>query len=558
MNGIDLWLTANLGPLDAAWPVWLPWVALGLVLVLLGLVLMLRRGAALAEALARAEAERTAAAEVLARLHARDIELARSLVGNESASQTTARLESALAAATEQTERLRAEHDRRLAEAIHRAETAEREVAALQAQADAADQTVARLESAVAAATEQAAHLRADHDRRLTETAQRAETAERELAALRAQTDQERRAAEEKLAMITAMRDDLRRSFKELADAALQESGEQLSKSSRERLEAALTPLKEHVTLFQAELKASHESALREREALKQEILMLSRRSEDVSKEAVALTRALKGDKQRQGAWGEMVLEGILERSGLRKGEEYTTQDSHQGDEGARLRSDVIVRMPQGSALVIDSKVSLVDYETSVNSEDDTQAALARKRHVRALQAHIDTLSGKDYARLIGQSVDYTIMFVPIEGALSEALREDGDLTRYALEKSVMIATPTTLMLALRTIANFWTFDRRNRNAEEIARRAGLLYEKVALFAESMEGVGKSLSQAQTSYSTAMDRLSRGNGNVLSQVDRLKQLGARTSKSIATDFDPEPEAAPLPAPREGERGADET
>lgn len=503
MIALDDWLTAHIGPIDAAWPVWLPWILLVVVALSLALVAIFRRRAALAAAEASAQAHKADADECRACLHTRELELARTMAMIEAADQNTARLEATLITAQDQTDRLRVNYESRLAE-----------------------------------------------------TALRAETAERELAALQAQTAQERVATNEKLAMLSAVRDDMQRNFKELADAALKESGEQLSKASRERLEAALGPLKEHVTLFQAELKATHEGALRDREALKTEILMLSRRSEDVSKEAVALTRALKGDKQRQGAWGEMVLEGILERSGLRRGEEYTTQDSHIGDEGARRRSDVIVRMPQGSALVIDSKVSLIDYETSVNSEDESVASLARRRHVKALQTHIDVLSSKDYSRLIGQSVDYTIMFVPIEGALSEALREDGDLTRYALEKSVMIATPTTLMMALRTVSNFWSFDRRNRNAEEIAKRAGLLYEKVAGFVDAMEGVGKSLAQAQASYSTAMDRLTRGSGNVLSQVDRLKHLGARTAKSIATDFDPEPETAPMLAPVEVNRSPD--
>lgn len=526
MDQVTLWLQTQVAPLDAAAPMWLPWVSALVLLAALILTLFLRRRAALKAAFADASAK-------AASLHAAEVEAARSAVQIGTSADAISRLEAELAEARGQITTLRAEHEARGADLSAR--TAQ--IAALIANADSASQSLAEAQVRLD-------RLRADLEKRLAEVTRRAETAERELAALRAQTEQERLAAEEKLALLTQVRTDMQRSFKDLADTALKTSSEELTKTSRERLEAALNPLKEHVALFQTELKANHESALRDREALKAEIQMLSRQSEAVSKEAVALTRALKGDKQRQGAWGEMVLEGILERSGLRKGEEYTTQDSHQGDEGNRLRSDVIVKMPQGSALVIDSKVSLVDYEIAVNSEDEAEAAAARRRHVRALQSHIETISGKDYARLVGQTVDYTVMFIPIEGALSEALREQGDLTSYALEKRVMIATPTTLMMALRTVANFWTFDRRNRNAEDIAKRAGLLYEKVAGFVDAMESLGKNLTQAQSSFSTAMDRLSRGNGNVLSQVDRLKVLGARTGRKITTDFDPEPDALP--------------
>lgn len=526
MDQVMLWLQVQLGPLDAAAPLWAPWVLAALLLVLLVLALAFRRRSALA-GLAAAQAS----------LHAAEVDQARLTVQIDTAGETIRRLEASEAEAQDLLDDLRAD----LAARSNALSAREAELAGLR-------QAMTRSDQLIAESQTRLEKLRADLESRFEDVTRRAETAERSLAALRAQTEQERLAAEEKLALLTQVRTDMQRSFKDLADSALKTSSEELTKTSRERLEAALNPLKEHVALFQAELKANHEGALRDREALKAEIQLLSRQSEAVSKEAVALTRALKGDKQRQGAWGEMVLEGILERSGLRKGEEYTTQDSHADDGGGRLRSDVIVKMPQGSALVIDSKVSLVDYETAVNSEDEAEAAAARRRHVRALQSHIDTIASKDYARLVGQSVDYTIMFIPIEGALSEALREQGDLTRHALEKSVMIATPTTLMMALRTVSNFWTFDRRNRNAEEIAKRAGLLYEKVAGFVDAMDSLGKSLGQAQASFSTAMDRLSRGNGNVLSQVDRLKQLGARTGKTITADFDPEPTAPETLAP----------
>jgi DNA recombination protein RmuC len=282
-----------------------------------------------------------------------------------------------------------------------------------------------------------------------------------------------------------------------------------------------------------------------DRAALKAEIKHLTQRSEAISQEATALTRALKSDQQRQGAWGEMILSNILERSGLREGEEYETQAHRTGTDGERLRPDVVVRIPGGRSLVVDSKVSLVAYAEAVNAENDVDAAAARKRHVASLRSHINGLSGKSYQTAEDLTVDYVILFVPIEGALSEALREDGALTEYALERQVTIATPTTLMMALRTVSHVWAVERRNRNAEEIAKRAGLLYDKVAGFISSMEGVGTRLRQAQDSYDVALGQLSQGSGNLLRQTEMLKILGAKTTKSIGMEFDEGDDPVPI-------------
>ena len=368
-----------------------------------------------------------------------------------------------------------------------------------------------------------------------------------EIARLSAELAAEKRQGEDKLALLQAVRKDMEDRFKLLADESMRQNGETLAKTSRERLEAALNPLKEHVGRFELELRAVHEGALKERQQLKTEIEQLTRRSEEVSREAVALTRALKGDKQRQGAWGEMILSTLLERSGLQEGVEYEVQAHRVSDDGGRYRPDVVVRMPGDKRLVIDAKVSLVDYEVAVNAEGETDRAAARARHVAALRRHITLLSDKGYQALEQGSVDYVVMFIPIEGALSEALREAGDLTSFALEKNITIATPTTLMMALRTVSHVWAIERRNRNAEQIAARAGLLYDKVAGFVDSLQAVGKNLGLAQKSYGEAMDRLSRGAGNVLGQVEKLRSLGAKVSKVIAADFDGEPAPDDLPA-----------
>ncbi|MEO6300894.1 MAG: DNA recombination protein RmuC [Paracoccaceae bacterium] len=357
------------------------------------------------------------------------------------------------------------------------------------------------------------------------------------IARLETQIKAQKLSGDEKIALLSSVREDMQAKFKQLADDALKSQGDAFSKANIEKLEATLSPLKEHVGHFEKELREVHQETVKDRERLKAEITQLSKRSEEISTEAVNLTRALKGDHQQQGAWGEMILETILERSGLREGEEYETQAHRVDADGGRLKPDVVVRIPGNKTLVIDSKVSLVAYAEAVNSEDPTVIALARKRHVASVRSHINGLSAKGYQLAEGSTVDYVIMFIPIEGALSEALREDGALTEYALERHITIATPTTLMMALRTVSHVWAVERRNSNAETIAKRAGLLYDKMAGFVLNMEKVGKGLGSAHTAYEGAIGQLSRGPGNVLAQIAMLKGLGAKTSKEIALDFD---------------------
>jgi DNA recombination protein RmuC len=354
---------------------------------------------------------------------------------------------------------------------------------------------------------------------------------------MEAEVKSERASSLEKIELLTKIRDEMEAKFTDLAADALKLQGEQFSKANIEKLQATLTPLKEHVGHFEKELKAVHKATIEDRAALKAEINLLSQRSETISQEAVALTRALKSDQQKQGAWGEMILESILERSGLREGIEYETQAHRTGVDGERLRPDVVVNIPGGKTLVIDSKVSLLAYTDAVNAETEDQALVARKRHISSLRGHIKGLSAKDYQNAENSSVDYVILFVPIEGALSEALREDGTLTEYALDQNITIATPTTLMMALKTVANVWNVERRNQNAELIAERAGRLYDKVVGFVDNMENVGRRLEQAQDAYQGAFGQLSRGRGNVLSQVETLKALGAKTTKTIGAEFD---------------------
>ena len=352
-----------------------------------------------------------------------------------------------------------------------------------------------------------------------------------------AQSHAERKSSEEKIQILTQFRKDMETKFKELASEALQIQGANFSKSTIEKLDAPLLPLKEHVGHFEKELRQVHEETVKDRERLKAEINQLSKKSDQISQNALELSKALKGDSQMQGAWGEMILESILEKSGLRVGEEYEVQAHRKNQDGERLRPDVVVNLPGGKTLVIDSKVSLAAYTDAVNSENEIDTIEAQKRHIVSIRSHINGLSAKGYQFAENSSVDYVILFIPIEGALSEALRMDGRITEYAMEKNITIATPTTLMMALKTISNVWDVERRNKNAELIADRAGKLYDKVSGFILNMEKVGERLTQAQDSYEVAFNQFSKGRGNVLAQVESLKTLGAKTTKSINTEFD---------------------
>lgn len=403
-----------------------------------------------------------------------------------------------------------------------------------------------RLEETVAGLRDQIGALRQERgavQAALEATRGQAEALRTDLRVQATAAEKDRDAADQAIEQLRELREEMTQRFREMADESLRRQGEDAAKVQQERLSALLTPLREHVGRFEEELRAVHRSADQERARLGEQIAQLHRRSEEISVEAVNLTRALKGEKQRQGAWGEMILERILEESGLEHGIHYHIQSSRRDEEGRALRPDVVVRMPRGKSVVVDSKVSLVAFEAAVNAETPEARAQRMREHVLALRSHIDRLGDKGYAAT-EEGVDYVLMFVPIEGALSEALREQPDLTGYALSKGIGLMTPTTLMVALRTIEHVWMVERRERNAEEIARRAGLLYEKVAGFVESMNMVGTHLTRAVAAQEEAMNRLSRGSGNVLGQVEKLKRLGASTTKTLPAPFDEEDDRPP--------------
>jgi DNA recombination protein RmuC len=368
-----------------------------------------------------------------------------------------------------------------------------------------------------------------------------------DLAALGEKLLHEQQEAEGKLAVLHAARTTMTEQFKALADEIMQRHGETFSKKNQEQLDGTLAPLRQKILEFQQSLQTAHLDGEKERAALAQQIRSLSETSARMSSETQNLTQALRGKSQTQGAWGEMILQSILEKSGLREGQEYEAQTNYTNDEGERLRPDVVVRLPNEQRIVIDAKVSLTAFTASVGAETEEERMGLLRGHAASMRQHVRTLAGKEYHRVSDDALDYVVMFVPIEGALAAALTVDPELTGYAVENSVYIATPTTLMIALRTVANVWHVERRNRNAEEIASRAGKIYDKVVGFVESMESLGKALGQTHRHYDRAMNQLARGNGNVLRQLEQLKLLGAKSSKSLAGQLldDNEPETAPM-------------
>ncbi|BDC47971.1 hypothetical protein F183_A02870 [Bryobacterales bacterium F-183] len=331
----------------------------------------------------------------------------------------------------------------------------------------------------------------------------------------------------------TATREAMMREFQAMAQEILTAQGKSIGEQNRQQVDLLLEPLRDQLTKFQAELSGSHKESLVVHSALKERIDQLSNDSARVSNEAAELAKALRGQSHTQGAWGEMILSSILERSGLRQGEQYRMQSNHVTEEGARLRPDVIVDLPGSKQIVIDSKVSLTAYAEYVNATEDGPRDAALVRHAASLRGHIKGLSRKEYQALPGMTFDYVVMFLPVEGSLSAALQKDPQLMTFALEHNVAIATPATLMLMLRTVENIWQVESRNRNAEEIAYRAGKLYDKFVGFIDDMQGIGANLEKTRKSHSAAMKKLVEDPATSLAQqAEELKQLGAKASKQL--------------------------
>ncbi len=401
----------------------------------------------------------------------------------------------------------------------------EEELAGARGRIDERDGTIATLEQVVAALRGQL------ENERLTVGNLRTECA-----TLQNTLMSERSTTEEKLTLLVNAKEQMTNEFKALSGELLKNHGETLTNQNKEQLASLLDPMRLKLAEFQQGLQTAQTEAAKEQASLKEHIRLLSDASRRMSNETQNLTVALKGKAQTQGAWGEMILSTILEKSGLRKDHEYLVQQHALNDEGARLRPDVIVSLPNDQKVVVDAKVSLTAFEQAVNAETEDLRGLALNRHLDSIKGHIRILGSKDYQKYSGGNLDYVIMFVPIEGALASALDADPSISLTAAENNVAIATPTTLMIALRTIASLWQVERRNRNADDIAARAGRLFDKFVGFVDDLTTVGNQIDSSRRALDSAMGKLSTGTGNLVRQADMLKQLGAKTQKSLPAEL----------------------
>ncbi len=321
--------------------------------------------------------------------------------------------------------------------------------------------------------------------------------------------------------------------FENLANRIFEEKGNKFTEQNKEKLAEILNPLKEKISQFEKKVEESKEESIKGHASLKEQLSMLKELNQQVTQEAKNLTEALKGQSKTQGNWGEFILESLLEKSGLVKGREYTVQESLSAESGRRFQPDVIIKLPENKSLVIDSKVSLVGYEKFVSSEKEQEKQLALREHINSIRAHIKNLSGKNYQNLYQlESLDFVLMFMPIEPAFALAVQSDASLFSDAFEMNIVIVSPSTLLATLRTIASIWRQENQNKNALEIARQSGTLYDKFVGFIEDLINVGKKIDESKNYYMDAMKKLTDGSGNLVRRAEKIKQLGAKTSKNL--------------------------
>lgn len=353
-----------------------------------------------------------------------------------------------------------------------------------------------------------------------------------ECAALAAELQENRDNQQQRLDDLQGARNELRAQFSELATKIFDEREQRFAETSQQRLGQLLDPLKERIQAFEKRVDESYQQEARERFSLSKELERLQQLNQRLGDEATNLTRALKGQKT-QGNWGELVLERVLEHAGLEKGREYHTQVSLKGAGGERFQPDVLIRLPGDRQVIVDAKVSLSAYQQYVAAADEPIRQQALKQHLISLRSHLKGLSGKDYQRLEGlHSLDFVLLFVPIEAAFAAALQAEPDLFREAFEQQVVIVSPTTLLATLRVIDSLWRQERQGQNAREIAERAGQLYDKFVAFVADLDEMGSRLQQLDKAYASARNKLVDGRGNLIGRVENLKLLGARASKSL--------------------------
>ena len=346
---------------------------------------------------------------------------------------------------------------------------------------------------------------------------------------------EERKKTEEKVELLHTAREELKNQFKSLASDIFDEKGKKFSDQNQEKLDTILAPFHAQLQGFKQKVDEVYLSEAKERASLKNELENLKNLNQQLNQEAINLTRALKGDTKKQGNWGELILERVLEQSGLRKGIEYETQGGFRNADNQLLKPDVIIHLPEKKKIIVDSKVSLNAYERFCSSSSsEEQQVKALQEHVQALGKHIKQLSEKDYSSLKGmRSLDFVLMFIPIEPAFMVAVQHDEQLFSQAFQHKIILVTPTTLLATLRTIENIWRYEKQNQNTLAIAEKAGRIYDKFRGFVEDIEKLGKQLQTAQSTYGDAIDKLTRGKGNLVGQVQGFVDLGVKVKKEIS-------------------------
>lgn len=332
---------------------------------------------------------------------------------------------------------------------------------------------------------------------------------------------------------VTQLQEKFTKEFENLANKILDEKANKFTELNRENIKGILNPLQEKIQHFEKRIDDTHKESIGQHASLKEQILGLKDLNLQMSKETINLTKALKGDSKLQGNWGELVLERVLEKSGLEKDREYFVQQSFTTEDGSRVLPDVVINLPDNKKMIVDSKVSLTHYERFINEEDDALQQKYLKEHVNSIKRHVEQLGDKNYHDLYKiESPDFVLLFIPIEPAFAVALNEDSSLYNKAFEKNIVIVTPTTLLATLRTIDTMWNNEKQQKNAIEIARQAGALYDKFHNLMVDLTAVGKDMDRAKTNYSSAMNKLFEGKGNLITSVEKIKKLGAKAKKAL--------------------------
>ncbi len=414
------------------------------------------------------------------------------------------------------------------------------QITELKTQFHASQQQLLELQQALGDTRQEAAALRekTSHFEALQQQSRRKDeqlsALEKNATELQTRLEQERKHFAEQLVLLQNAKADLAKEFENLANKIFESKQQQFSANSKTLLDNTLDPLKLQLNEFRKKVEDVYEKENAERNRLAGQVQELQKQAQKIGEDAVNLAQALKGNTKAQGNWGEVVLERLLEESGLQKGREYDTQVNFTGNDGSRLMPDVVVHLPENKDIVIDAKCSLVNYEKYCNSEDEFERKQHMAAHINSVRNHIKGLSIKDYEKIEGiKALDFVFIFIPIEAAFMLALQHEPALYREAYDRHIVLVSPTTLLATLRTVENIWRYEKQNKNAERIARDAGALHDQFVLLLESLDAIGNAINKTQEAYTKARERLQTGRGNLVKRVDDIRRLGAKTKRSIA-------------------------